>query len=112
MANQRVHGGKQTAGTRYNIFFCLFGYHLFFFYESEDIKHRDEGAAVQPTGTAALIRAKRVSFKIGRWQVGVQTQHGVGGGREREKKGWDLLRTALKTLAEATVADKLIKVIQ
>lgn len=80
MANQRVHGGKQTAGSRYNIFFCLFGYHLFFFYESEDIKHRDEGAAVQPTGTAALIRAKRVSFKIGRWQVGVQTQHGGGGG--------------------------------
>lgn len=106
-----MHSGKQTAGTLCNIFLCLFGYHPFFFYESEDIKHRDEGAAVQPPGTAALKRAKRVSFKIGHWQVGVQTQH--GGWREKGGLvGWDLLRTALKTPAEANVADKLINVIQ
>lgn len=92
--------GKQTDRSLYTIFLCFFAYHPFFFYESEDVKRRDEGAAVQPTGTAALIRAKRVSFKMGLWQVGVQTQHGGG----------DLLRTALKTLAEPNVADKIIKV--
>lgn len=70
-----VPNSKQTNSTSHNIFLCLFRHHPFIPSESEYSENQDQCAAKQPLGTAGLIRAKRMHFRIKQRRVGTPTKY-------------------------------------